>query len=62
MIRQNYLADLELSTFMARNPISDADVQAEYSKQVVSLGSQGMINEYKIVTLWLPLKPMRKPL
>ena len=48
MIRQNYLADLELSTFMAQNPISDADVQAEYNKQVASLGPQGMINEYKI--------------
>ena len=48
MIRQNYLADLELSTFMAQNPISDADVQAEYNKQVSSLGPQGMIVEYKI--------------
>lgn len=48
MIRQNYLADLELSTFMAQNPISDADVQAEYNKQVASLGPQGMIIEYKI--------------
>ncbi len=48
LIRQNYLADLELSTFMAQNPISDADVQAEYNKQVASLGPQGMINEYKV--------------
>lgn len=48
LIRQNYLADLELSTFMAKNPISDADVQAEYNKEIASLGPQGMINEYKI--------------
>ena len=48
MIRQNYLADLELSTFMAQNPISDSDLQAEYNKQVSSLGPQGMIVEYKI--------------
>jgi peptidyl-prolyl cis-trans isomerase C len=48
MIRQNYLADLELSTFMSKNPITDADVRAEYDKQVASLGPQGMINEYKI--------------
>ncbi|MBU3634640.1 peptidyl-prolyl cis-trans isomerase [Polynucleobacter sp. es-GGE-1] len=48
MIRQNYLADLELSTFMAQNPITDADIQAEYNKQVASLGPQGMIMEYKI--------------
>ena len=48
LIRQNYLADLELSTFMAQNPITDADVQAEYNKELGSLGPQGMIVEYKI--------------
>ena len=48
MIRQNYLADLELSTYMAKNPISDADVQAEYNKEIASLGPQGMITEYKV--------------
>lgn len=48
LIRQNYLADLELSTFMSKNPVSDADVQAEYNREVASLGSQGMIVEYKV--------------
>ena len=48
MIRQNYLADLELSTYMAKNPITDADVQAEYNKEIASLGPQGMITEYKV--------------
>jgi peptidyl-prolyl cis-trans isomerase C len=48
LIRQNYLADLELSTFMAKNPITDADVQAEYNKEIASLGPQGMIIEYKV--------------
>lgn len=48
LIRQNYLADLELSTFMANNPITEADVQAEYNKEVASLGPQGMIVEYKV--------------
>ena len=48
MIRHNYLADLELSTFMSLNPISDAEIQDEYNKQVASLGPQGMIMEYKI--------------
>ena len=32
LIRQNYLADLELSTYMSKNPVSDADVQAEYNR------------------------------
>jgi peptidyl-prolyl cis-trans isomerase C len=48
LIRQNYLADLQLSTFMAQNPISDADIQAEYNKEIASLGPQGMLVEYKM--------------
>ena len=48
MIRQNYLADLEMSTYLAKNPITDADVQAEYNRELASLGSQGMIVEYKL--------------
>ena len=48
LIRQNYLADLELSTFMAQNPISEADMQAEYNKEIASLGPDGMMVEYKV--------------
>lgn len=48
IIRQNYLADLELSTYMAQNPVTDADVQAEYNRELASLGPQGMIVEYKV--------------
>ena len=48
LIRQNYLADLELSTYMSRNPVSDADVQAEYNREIASLGPQGLIVEYKV--------------
>lgn len=48
MIRQNYLADLELSTYMSQNPITDADLQAEYNREIASLGPQGMISEYKV--------------
>lgn len=48
LIRQNYLADLELSTFMSRNPVSDADIQAEYNREIASLGPQGIVVEYKV--------------
>ena len=48
LIRQNYLADLELSTFMSKNPVSDADVQGEYNREIASFGAQGMIVEYKV--------------
>ena len=47
-IRQNYLADLELSTYLAQNPVTESDVQAEYSREIASLGPQGMIVEYKV--------------
>lgn len=48
LIRQNYLADLELATYIANNPVSDADVQAEYNREIASLGPQGMVIEYKV--------------
>ncbi|SNX29159.1 peptidyl-prolyl cis-trans isomerase C [Polynucleobacter meluiroseus] len=47
-IRQNYLADLEMSTFIAKNPVTDAEVKAEYDREVASLGPQGEIVEYKV--------------
>jgi peptidyl-prolyl cis-trans isomerase C len=33
---------------MSKNPVSDADVQAEYNREINSLGPQGMIVEYKV--------------
>jgi peptidyl-prolyl cis-trans isomerase C len=48
LIRQNYLADLELSTYLSKNPVSDADIQAEYNSEIASLGPQGLIVEYKL--------------
>lgn len=48
LIRQNYLADLELSTYISNNPVSDADLQAEYNREIASLGPQGLIVEYKL--------------
>jgi peptidyl-prolyl cis-trans isomerase C len=51
LIRQNYLADLELSSFMSKSPVTDADVQAEYNREIASLGPQGMIVEYKVSDL-----------
>lgn len=47
-IRQNYLADLELSTFITQNPVTDSDIQNEYNRQIASLGTQGLIVEYKV--------------
>ena len=48
LIRQNYLADLELATFMSKNPVREADVQSEYNREIASLGPQGAIVEYKV--------------
>lgn len=47
-IRQNYLADLELTNFISQNPVTDSDIQAEYDREVSSLGAQGSIIEYKV--------------
>ncbi len=47
-IRQNYLADLELATFISQNPVTDSEIQAAYTQQLTSLGPQGLIVEYKV--------------
>ena len=47
-IRQNYLADLELATFISQNPVTDSEIQTAYKQQVDSLGPQGLIVEYKV--------------
>ena len=47
-IRQSYLADLELATFSSQNPVTDSDIQAEYNRQVASLGPQGTMTEFKV--------------
>jgi peptidyl-prolyl cis-trans isomerase C len=48
LIRQNYLADLQLSTFIQQNPVTDSEVRAEYERQIGTLGPKGMIVEYKV--------------
>jgi peptidyl-prolyl cis-trans isomerase C len=48
LIRQNYLADLQLSAFIQQNPVTDSEVRAEYDRQIGTLGPNGMIVEYKV--------------
>ena len=48
LIRQNYLADLQLSTFIQKNPVIDAEVRSEYDRQIATLGPKAMIVEYKV--------------
>jgi peptidyl-prolyl cis-trans isomerase C len=48
LIRQNYLADLQLSTFIQKNPVIDAEVRSEYDRQIGTLGPKGMIVEYRV--------------
>jgi peptidyl-prolyl cis-trans isomerase C len=36
---------------MSKNPVTDADVQLEYNREIASLGPQGMIVEYKVSDL-----------
>ena len=48
LIRQNYLADLQLSTFIQQNPVTDSEVKAEYDRQIKTLGPVGMVVEYQV--------------
>ncbi len=48
LMRQNYLAELELSNYLAQHPVTDEDVKAEYDREIASLGPRGEIVQYKV--------------
>lgn len=47
-LQSDFLADLAVTDYIKKNPISDADVQSEYDREVKALGADGLIREYKI--------------
>jgi peptidyl-prolyl cis-trans isomerase C len=48
LMRQNYLAELELSNYLSQHPVTDEDIQAEYDREIASLGPRGEIVQYKV--------------
>ena len=48
LMRQNYLAELELSNYLTQHPVTDEDVKAEYDREIASLGPRGEIVQYKV--------------
>ena len=47
-VRQNLLADLVLNKHLAKNPINDQQLKAEYDSQVRALGDSSELQQYKI--------------
>ena len=46
-VRQNVLAELMLADYQAKNPVTDAQVKAEYDRQIAALGN-GPLEQYNI--------------
>lgn len=47
-VREGLLAETLISDYIAKNPVSDADVRAEYERQIGMLGPTGTIPQYQI--------------
>ena len=47
-IRQNFLIELALTDYLKKNPITEAEMKAEYDRQIALLGEPGTINEYQL--------------
>jgi peptidyl-prolyl cis-trans isomerase C len=48
LMRSNFLASLVLNDLVEKNPIKDADLKAEYDRQVKALGNTTDLMQYKI--------------
>lgn len=54
LMRSNFLASLVLNDQVEKNPIKDADLKAEYDRQVKALGNTADLMQYKISHVVLP--------
>ncbi len=50
-LRQNLLIDLVLNDEFTKNPITDAELKAEYDRQVKALKSAGDLQQFQIYTI-----------
>jgi peptidyl-prolyl cis-trans isomerase C len=50
-MRQNLLIELVLNDEFTKNPIAEADLKAEYERQVKALKSAGELHQYQISTI-----------
>lgn len=53
-IRENFLVDLYLTDYLKSHPITDADVRAEYDREVGVVKSSGSTSEYKVSIIVVP--------
>ena len=56
-VRQTFMVELLLNDLMKRNPISDAEVKAEFDRQMASMGDA---QQYKIGLIVLPTEDAAK--
>ena len=59
-IRQNFLIELNMADFMKKNPVTEAELKAEYDRQIGLLGEPGKIQEYQISQIVTQTQPDAK--
>ena len=47
-IRQNFLIELAIMDYLKKNPITEAELKAEYDRQIATLGEPGKVQEYQL--------------
>lgn len=53
-IRANYLADAELVSYSAQNPVTEDEMRAEYDRQMKILAPDGNVRQYHLRDIVLP--------
>lgn len=56
-VRQNLLIDLVLNDEFTKNPVTEAELKAEYERQVKALKSAGDLQQYQIYSIVLATEP-----
>jgi peptidyl-prolyl cis-trans isomerase C len=54
LYRKIYLVEALLNEYVKKHPVTDADVKADYDRQMVSLGDPSTIQQYKLSHIVLP--------
>lgn len=53
-VRDNALVELLTQYYIARNPVTEVEVTAQYEKEIAAINAQGGLQQYKIALIVLP--------
>lgn len=53
-VRDNALVELLTQYYIAKNPVTEVDVTAQYEREIAAINAQGGLQQYKIALMVLP--------